>query len=34
VIEKRYGVDRNIVVAIWGVESNFGTQPGDINVIR
>ena len=34
VIEKRYGVDRHIVVAIWGVESNFGTQPGDMNVIR
>jgi membrane-bound lytic murein transglycosylase B len=33
-IEKRYGVDRHIVVAIWGVESNFGTQPGDMNVIR
>jgi membrane-bound lytic murein transglycosylase B len=33
-IEKRYGVDRNIIVAIWGVESNFGTQPGDMNVIR
>jgi membrane-bound lytic murein transglycosylase B len=33
-IEKRYGVDRHVVVAIWGVESNFGTQPGDMNVIR
>ena len=33
-IEKRYGVDRHIIVAIWGVESNFGTQPGDMNVIR
>src|SRR5262245_22517061 len=33
-IENRYGVDRHIVVAIWGVESNFGTQPGDMNVIR
>jgi membrane-bound lytic murein transglycosylase B len=33
-IEKRYGVDRHIVVAIWGVESNYGTQPGDKNVIR
>ena len=33
-IEGRYGVDRHIVIAIWGVESNFGTQPGDKNVIR
>jgi membrane-bound lytic murein transglycosylase B len=33
-IEKRYGVDRHIIVAIWGVESNYGTQPGDMNVIR
>jgi membrane-bound lytic murein transglycosylase B len=33
-IENRYGVDRHIVVAIWGMESNFGTQPGDKNVIR
>ena len=33
-LEKRYGVDRTIIVAIWGVESNYGTQPGDMNVIR
>jgi peptidoglycan lytic transglycosylase B len=33
-LEKRYGVDRTILVAIWGVESNYGTQPGDMNVIR
>ena len=33
-IETRYGLDRHIVVAIWGVESNFGTQPGEKNVIR
>jgi membrane-bound lytic murein transglycosylase B len=33
-IEKKYGVDRAVVVAIWGVESNFGTQPGDMNVIQ
>src|SRR6476661_3878962 len=34
VLEKRYGVDRHIIVAIWGLESNYGTQPGDMNVIR
>lgn len=33
-LENRYGVDRHIVIAIWGLESNFGTQPGDKNVIR
>ncbi len=33
-LEKRYGVDRHVIVAIWGVESNYGVQPGDKNVIR
>src|SRR5215813_13077011 len=33
-VEKAYGVDRNIVAAIWGVESNFGTSGGDRPVIR
>ncbi len=33
-LENRYGVDRHVIVAIWGVESNYGTQPGDKNVIR
>ncbi len=33
-LETRYGVDRYILVAIWGVESNYGVQPGDKNVIR
>ncbi len=33
-LEARYGVDRYIIVAIWGIESNYGTQPGDKNVIR
>ena len=32
--KKRYGVDRHIIVAIWGVESNYGALPGDKNVIR
>ena len=33
-LENRYGVDRHIIVAIWGVELNYGVQPGDKNVIR
>jgi membrane-bound lytic murein transglycosylase B len=33
-LETRYGVDRHIIVAIWGIESNYGVQPGDKNVIR
>jgi membrane-bound lytic murein transglycosylase B len=33
-LEARYGVDRHIVVAIWGVESKYGEKPGDKNVIR
>jgi lytic murein transglycosylase len=33
-VEKAYGVDRHVVAAIWGVESNYGTQIGDRSVIR
>lgn len=33
-LEKKYGVDRHILVAIWGVESNYGENPGEQNVIR
>ena len=33
-VEKAYGVDRNIVAAIWGIESNFGTSIGDRPVVR
>ena len=29
-----YGVDRTIVAAIWGVESNYGTKGGDRSVLR
>lgn len=32
--EKIYGVDRHVIAAIWGVESNYGTQGGDRPVIR
>jgi membrane-bound lytic murein transglycosylase B len=33
-VEKTYGVDRHIVTAIWGIESNFGTSVGERPVIR
>jgi membrane-bound lytic murein transglycosylase B len=33
-VEKGYGVDRYIIAAIWGVESNYGTQGGDRPVVR
>ena len=32
--EHTYGVDRHIVAAIWGVESNYGTMGGDRSVLR
>ena len=33
-IERRYGVDRHVVLAIWGMETNYGTRMGDHNLIR
>src|SRR5581483_1863452 len=33
-VEKAYGVDRHVVAAIWGVESNYSTQIGERSVIR
>lgn len=33
-IEKRYGVDRHILLAIWGLESNYGQRMGDYDAIR
>jgi lytic murein transglycosylase len=33
-VERAYGVDRHILSAIWGVESNYGTKGGDRPVIR
>jgi membrane-bound lytic murein transglycosylase B len=32
--EKAYGVDRYIVAAIWGIESNYSTQMGDRSVLQ
>ncbi|MCJ8140708.1 lytic murein transglycosylase [Falsirhodobacter halotolerans] len=33
-IEARYGVDKEIVVAIWGMESNFGGNRGSTHLIE
>lgn len=33
-IEKRYGVDRSVVLAIWGMETSFGVRRGKRNVVR
>jgi peptidoglycan lytic transglycosylase B len=33
-VEKAYGVDRHIIAAIWGIESNYGSQIGERSVIR
>lgn len=27
--EQRFGVDRHVIAAVWGVESNYGKEPGD-----
>ncbi|PAM96865.1 lytic transglycosylase, partial [Streptomyces sp. Alain-F2R5] len=32
--ERAYGVDRYIIAAIWGIESNYSTQMGDRNVVQ
>jgi len=33
-VEKAYGVDRHVIAAIWGIESNYSTQGGDRSVVR
>jgi membrane-bound lytic murein transglycosylase B len=33
-MEHAYGVDRHIIAAIWGVESNYSTKGGDRPVLR
>jgi peptidoglycan lytic transglycosylase B len=33
-IQVKYGVDKHIVLAIWGVESNYGDNKGDKGVIQ
>ncbi len=33
-IQAHYGVDKEVVVAVWGLESSYGTYRGDMDVIR
>ena len=33
-VEKSYGVDRHVIAAIWGVETNYGALGGDRPVLR
>ena len=33
-IEQQYGVDRHIILAIWGIETSFGANNGGFDVIR
>ncbi|MBL4749920.1 MAG: lytic murein transglycosylase [Amylibacter sp.] len=33
-IEQKYGVDREVVLAVWGLESSYGKNMGDINIIE
>lgn len=33
-IEEAYGVDRHVLVAIWGLESNYGSFQGTMSVVR
>ena len=33
-IEKKFGVEREIIVAIWGIETRYGTNQGDFTILR
>jgi lytic murein transglycosylase len=33
-VERAYGVDRYVIAAIWGIESNYSTRGGDRSVLR
>lgn len=33
-VEKEYGVNREVIVAIWGIESRFGTNQGNFELKR
>ncbi|WP_171208848.1 MULTISPECIES: lytic murein transglycosylase [unclassified Ruegeria] len=32
-IEQQYGVDKEVVVAVWGLESRYGARRGDVQVV-
>ncbi|KAE9632219.1 lytic murein transglycosylase [Parasedimentitalea maritima] len=33
-IEAMYGVDKEVLLAVWGMESSYGTYRGDMDVVR
>ncbi len=33
-IERRYGVDRHVLMAIWGIEFNYGSEMGNRRVVQ
>jgi membrane-bound lytic murein transglycosylase B len=33
-LEKRFGVQREVLVAIWGIESDYGTEMGSFNIFE
>jgi membrane-bound lytic murein transglycosylase B len=33
-IERKYGVDKEVVLAIWGLETSYGKNMGNINIIE
>ncbi len=33
-IEKRYNIDRHVLLAIWGMESNYGSHKGKKSIVR
>lgn len=33
-LEEKFGVDRELLVAIWGIETNFGSYQGKMNILR
>jgi membrane-bound lytic murein transglycosylase B len=34
IIERTYGVPRDILIAVWAMESNFGALQGDFDIVR
>jgi len=33
-IEQKFGVDREVIIAIWGIETQYGARQGSFNVFR